>query len=37
MANNLAYQDDFEQKRRREIIDDKLVTTSPRPLWTILS
>lgn len=31
MANNLAYQEDFEQKRRREIIDGKLVMTSPRP------
>ena len=31
MANNLAYQEDFEQKRRREIIDGQLVMTSPRP------
>ena len=31
MANNLAYQEDFEQKRRREIIDGQLVMMSPRP------
>lgn len=32
MTNSLAYQEDFEQKRRREIIDDKLVMMSPRPV-----
>ena len=30
MSNNLAY-DDFEQKRRRELIDGQLVMMSPRP------
>ena len=33
MPNNLAYQDDFEQKRRRELIDGQLVMMSPRPAW----
>ena len=32
MSNNLAY-DDFEQKRRRELIDGQLVMMSPRPAW----
>ena len=31
MPNNLAYQDDFEQKRRQELIDGQLVMMSPRP------
>ena len=33
MPNNLAYQDDFEQKRRREIVDGALVMMSPSPRW----
>ena len=31
MNNNLAYQDDFVEKCRKEVIDGKLVMMSPRP------
>ena len=31
MPNPIVYQDDFEQKRRREIIDGVITMMSPRP------